>query len=93
MDAVVGGVEKYLYDLTKELRRHGHQVVNVFTNSGQLAEELGLPFLGELPLDGTIRAGGDTGQPIAAGDGHPQAAAFEAIADRLIESLRETWGD
>ena len=30
------------------------------------ADELGIEFLGELPLDAAIREGGDIGQPIVA---------------------------
>ncbi|MFC1525865.1 Mrp/NBP35 family ATP-binding protein [Candidatus Latescibacterota bacterium] len=58
-----------------------------------MAEALHLPFLGELPLDGSIRAGGDSGSPVAASEGSPQAAAFEDVADRMIESLHNIWDD
>jgi glycosyltransferase involved in cell wall biosynthesis len=49
MDSIIGGVEKYLHDLTKELRQHGHQVVSVYTNAGEqprLSTEYYLPGLG-----------------------------------------------
>ena len=50
------------------------------------AERLGLPFLGEIPLDLEIRLASDGGAPVVATnpDG-PQAAAFRTIARRLIE--------
>tara|TARA_R110002096_G_scaffold44526_12_gene120420 strand:- start:48017 stop:49111 length:1095 start_codon:yes stop_codon:yes gene_type:complete len=40
----------------------------VFSHGGgkRLADEIGVPFLGELPLDARIRFGGDTGVPIVA---------------------------
>ena len=47
------------------------------------AEKLGLPFLGALPLDLETRIAGDSGTPIAAGEG-PVADAFAALARRLI---------
>jgi len=49
------------------------------------AEKLGVPFLGEIPLDLDIRIAGDGGAPIVSAkpDG-PQAAGFWAIADALI---------
>ncbi len=52
------------------------------------AERLGVPFLGEIPLDLGIRIAGDGGAPIVATnpDG-PQAQAFWALADRLIETV------
>lgn len=51
------------------------------------AERLGLPFLGEVPLDVGIRLAGDGGTPIAALDPEaPQSRAFRAIARRLIDA-------
>lgn len=47
------------------------------------AERLGLPFLGEIPLDISVRLAGDGGTPIAAGDG-PIADAYAGIARGLI---------
>ena len=46
------------------------------------ASEMGLPFLGRIPLDITIRQASDDGNPPAAGDG-PVAASFTAIARRI----------
>ena len=48
-------------------------------------ERLGLPFLGEIPLDLAIRLAGDGGTPVTAAepDG-PEARAFRAVARRLI---------
>lgn len=48
------------------------------------AESLGLPFLGELPLDIDVRMAGDGGTPIAAGEG-PVAEAYAMLASRLVE--------
>jgi len=52
------------------------------------AEKIGVPFLGEIPLDLAIRVAGDGGAPIVATkpDG-PQSAGFWALADRLIETV------
>jgi ATP-binding protein involved in chromosome partitioning len=47
------------------------------------AEKLGLPFLGALPIDLETRLAGDSGTPVAAGDG-PMAAAFAQIARGMI---------
>jgi ATP-binding protein involved in chromosome partitioning len=43
------------------------------------AAELGLPFLGRIPLDIAVRIASDAGEPPAMGDG-PIAAAFGNIA-------------
>ncbi len=47
------------------------------------AEQMGVPFLGEIPLALEVRLAGDAGQPIALGDG-PAAKAYSHLAKRLI---------
>ncbi|WEK45833.1 MAG: Mrp/NBP35 family ATP-binding protein [Candidatus Andeanibacterium colombiense] len=51
-----------------------------------VAVEKNIPFLGRVPLTLAIRTASDEGHPPAAGDG-PEAEAFAAIADGLIEWL------
>jgi ATP-binding protein involved in chromosome partitioning len=51
------------------------------------AKELGLPFLGRIPLQLAIREASDAGQPPAAGEGEG-AEAFAAVARRIA-----TWLD
>jgi len=48
------------------------------------AEAIGVPFLGELPLHLDVRVAGDSGTPIAAGDG-PIAEAYATLAKRLVD--------
>ena len=57
------------------------------------AEKLGVPFLGEIPLEIAIRELSDAGRPIVASqaDG-PQAKAFTAVAGRLAAALRSNAG-
>ena len=50
---------------------------------GAEAEKLGVPLLGNLPIDLETRLAGDGGTPVAAGDG-PMAKAYAQIADGLI---------
>ena len=50
------------------------------------AKTMGLPFLGRVPLDMTIRRESDAGNPPAAGDG-PQAEAFLSIARGVLAWL------
>lgn len=47
------------------------------------AEKLGVPLLGQLPIDLETRLAGDAGTPIAAGDG-PMAQAYAQLAQGLI---------
>jgi ATP-binding protein involved in chromosome partitioning len=47
-----------------------------------------VPFLGSIPIDPTIREGGDSGHPIVvANPASPQAAAFRDIASKLMQEL------
>ncbi len=48
------------------------------------AESMGVPYLGEAPLDIAIRESGDSGIPIAAGDGKI-ADIFKSLAKTLLQ--------
>ncbi|MDP3862692.1 MAG: Mrp/NBP35 family ATP-binding protein [Phaeovulum sp.] len=64
----------------------GHEA-HLFGHGGVAAEAeaLGLPFLGELPLDLAVRLAGDAGTPIAAGEGQV-AGAYARLAAALVAS-------
>jgi ATP-binding protein involved in chromosome partitioning len=47
------------------------------------AAEMGIPFLGRLPLSVAIREGSDAGRPLAA-----EAQVFAAIAAKLLEAVK-----
>ena len=49
------------------------------------AKKLEIPFLGSLPLDLSVRLAGDSGTPVAMGDG-PVAQAYADLASGLIAS-------
>ena len=49
----------------------------------QLAEDAGVPLLGQIPLEAAVSLGGDEGEPVVLGDG-PAADAFRAIADLIL---------
>lgn len=62
----------------------------IFAHGGAktTAEQLGVDFLGEIPLDIQIRETSDSGHPIVVADpDSPHAAAYRAIAARLLEKL------
>lgn len=63
----------------------GHEA-HIFGHGGVAAEaqKLGLPFLGELPLNLDVRLAGDSGTPIAATDS-PLAEPYLRLARRLID--------
>jgi ATP-binding protein involved in chromosome partitioning len=64
----------------------GHEE-HIFGHGGaeREASRIGVPFLGAIPLDRSIREAGDGGAPIvAARPNSPQAGAFRAVAEALI---------
>ncbi|WP_043610281.1 P-loop NTPase, partial [Novosphingobium sp. B-7] len=70
---------------------HCGQVSDPFGHGGAevTARELGLPFLGRVPLDIAIRQKSDAGEPPAAGEG-PQAQAFMGLARAVLAALDQT---
>ena len=50
------------------------------------ASEIGVPFLGRLPLSPAIRTASDAGNPPAAGEG-ADARAFADLAQRVVDAL------
>ena len=64
----------------------------VFDHGGGAVEarRLGVPFLGELPLDPAVRRGGDCGEPIVLSEpDSPPGKAFRALASRLTTTFGE----
>jgi ATP-binding protein involved in chromosome partitioning len=60
---------------------------DIFGHGGaaRAAAGMGMPFLGEVPLDMAIRETSDAGKPVMAGDPDgPQAQAFRAIAREIL---------
>ena len=69
---------------------HCGERTEIFSHGGgeRAAEKLGVPFLGRIPIDPAIRAGGDSGMPIVvANPASPQAAAFRGIAAKLVDGI------
>jgi ATP-binding protein involved in chromosome partitioning len=74
---------------------HCHQRVDVFSMGGgrRTATEMGVPFLGELALDPEVRAGGDSGRPVALRDGDdPHAAGYLELAKSTLARIAEAGG-
>jgi ATP-binding protein involved in chromosome partitioning len=83
---VLGVVENMSYYVCRKCGSR-HQI---FSHGGgeNLARELGVPFLGELPLVREVREGGDQALPlVAVNPSHPVSAAFKSLAARVIEQL------
>ena len=81
---VLGLVENMAWFTPAELPNNRYYI---FGKDGgkELAEELNIPLLGQVPLVQSIREGGDEGMPIAMQDGHPAAQMFAAICNTLLK--------
>lgn len=69
---------------------HCGQRENIFDSGGgsRTAAELGVPFLGEIPLYTGIRVGGDKGEPIVVGEpGSQHAQAIRKIARNMAAQI------
>ncbi len=65
---------------------HCGERTEIFGHGGarEAADELGIDFLGEIPLEATVREGADAGVPIIEGDpASPVARAFAEIAQTI----------
>lgn len=70
---------------------HCTERIDVFSSGGgkRTATEMGVNFLGALPLDPVVRIGGDTGSPVAMGGPEdPRAKGFYDVAELVIEHAR-----
>src|SRR6202521_5057832 len=85
---ILGIVENMSYLLCP----HCHERIDVFSTGGgrRTATDMGVNFLGALPLDPHVRIGGDTGQPIATfGPDDKRAKGFFDLAELVIAKARE----
>lgn len=64
---------------------HGETYELFGSGGGQsLADDVGAPLLGQIPLERAVQEGGATGRPVALGDG-PASGAFRDIARRITD--------
>ena len=79
---VLGIIENMSWFTPAELPENRYYI---FGKDGgkDLADQLGVPLLGQIPLVQSIRQAADDGTPIALQDGHPAARFFDEIAGKL----------
>jgi ATP-binding protein involved in chromosome partitioning len=82
---ILGIVENMSYHVCSQC---GHRE-DIFGHGGARAAagRMGLPFLGEIPLDLRIRSESDRGQPVALDGATPQGKAFRDVAAALEAEL------
>jgi ATP-binding protein involved in chromosome partitioning len=67
---------------------HGESYPLFGTGGGQnLADEIGAELLGQVPIEPSVAAGGDSGEPVALAGKGPAADAFRAIALKIITDV------
>jgi ATP-binding protein involved in chromosome partitioning len=83
---VLGIVENMSYFVCPGCGEHA----DIFGNGGgkAVAAKYGVPFLGEIPIDPTIRIGGDEGLPAMENPQSPARPAFLALAEQVGASVQ-----
>lgn len=90
---VLGVIENMAYFVPPDMPDKKYAI---FGEGGatRLAEELGVPVLGEIPLEMSIRQAGDEGTPVVLVDEESKSAqAFGDISKRVITELEKLKGE
>ncbi|SHJ30097.1 ATP-binding protein involved in chromosome partitioning [Arenibacter nanhaiticus] len=83
---VLGIIENMAYFTPEELPNNKYYI---FGKEGakHLAEDLKVPFLGEIPLVQSIREAGDVGRPAALQTATPIERSFEEITKKVVQEV------
>ena len=83
---VLGIIENMAYFTPEELPNNKYYI---FGKEGarNLAHDLDVPFLGEVPLVQSIREAGDVGRPAAMQTGTPLELAFEKLTQNVVQEV------
>ena len=83
---VLGIIENMAYFTPEELPENKYYI---FGKQGakNLAQDLQVPLLGEIPLVQSIREAGDYGRPAAMQTGTPLEAAFEKLTQNVVQEV------
>jgi ATP-binding protein involved in chromosome partitioning len=83
---VLGVVENMSYFVCG----HCGERTEIFSHGGgkEVAERMNVPFLGEVPIDPVVRAGGDNGQPVVVAEpDSPAGSAIREIATKTAAAI------
>ncbi len=83
---VLGIIENMAYFTPEELPDNKYYI---FGKEGakNLADDLGVPFLGEIPLVQSIREAGDVGRPAALQTATPLEQSFEKLTQNVVQEV------
>jgi Mrp family chromosome partitioning ATPase len=71
---------------------HCHTEIDLFGSGGgkKIAEQLGVPFLGSIPLDPEMRKAGDEGRPfVIRSKDSPTWKSVDAVMEELVKAVEE----
>jgi ATP-binding protein involved in chromosome partitioning len=83
---VLGIVENMAFFTPEELPENKYYIFGKH-GARNLAEDLDVPFLGEIPLVQSIREAGDVGRPAALQTATPSETAFEELTRNVVQEL------
>ncbi|MGE5654313.1 MAG: Mrp/NBP35 family ATP-binding protein [Bacillota bacterium] len=83
---VIGVVENMSYFVAPDTGKR----YEIFGSGGgrQLADKLGVPLLGQIPLTPTVRETGDEGNPVVLEQDNPAGKALREVVKRVVELTR-----
>lgn len=81
---ILGLVENMAYFTPSDMPEKKYYIFGQ-GNGKQFADELEVPFLGQIPIDENIASAGDKGTPFAFSSFSPVTVAFEKLARNIIE--------
>jgi ATP-binding protein involved in chromosome partitioning len=84
---VFGLVENMSYFTPAELPDHKYYIFGM-KGAEELAQQMDVDFLGEIPLVQSIRESGDVGRPAVLQGDTTQALAFSRLVDSVVEKLK-----
>lgn len=82
---IFGLVENMAWFTPEELPENRYYIFGK-DGGADMARELGIDLLGQIPIVQSIREGGDSGEPVALGS-RPDGVAFVELANKLAEKL------
>jgi ATP-binding protein involved in chromosome partitioning len=85
---VLGLIENMSWFTPEELPGNRYYI---FGQDGckNLAEKMGIPLLGQIPIVQGIRESGDKGEPVALHPKHPAGKEFQLLADAVAEAVEK----
>ena len=83
---VLGIIENMAYFTPEELQNNKYYIIGK-EGAKNLAEDLNVPLLGEIPLVQSIREAGDFGRPYAMQEASPTVDAFKEIARNVVQEV------